>query len=118
MFSIAWAYIFAWLLMTGNFMPGFLYYLQDPFRSYGFTMLFSFTGYGGVVFALVLKRKFGTLTAVIVSVCRRVVTIILSFMLFTKPFTMHYVWSGITFLIGIALSIYQKYKKVLCSLFS
>ena len=109
-YAIGCAYMFVWLLVTGNFIPGFLYYLQDPFHCYGFTMLYSVTGYGGVVFVLVLKRTVGALTAVTVTTCRKVVTIILSFLLFPKPFTMQYVWSGVIFLLGIALNMYQRNK--------
>ena len=107
-YAIGFVYIFFGLVVTGNFVPGFMYYLQDPVQKYGYTMLFAFTGYAGITFVLILIRAFGALTAVTVTTCRKGVTMILSFMLFSKPFTIQYVWSGVIVLLGIGVNVYQK----------
>ena len=50
--------------------------------------LFSLTGYIGIQFVLHVVRTFGALLAVTVTTCRKAVTMVLSFIFFSKPFTM------------------------------
>ena len=50
----------------------------------------------------------GALSAVTVTTCRKAVTIGLSFMFFTKPFSLQYLWSGVLVLVGIYLNLLSK----------
>jgi adenosine 3'-phospho 5'-phosphosulfate transporter B3 len=38
---------------------------------------------------------------------------VLSFLFFSKPFTMQYVWSGFLILFGIALNVYSKNRQTI-----
>lgn len=57
---------------------------------------------------LQLVRTGGAFAAVTVTTCRKAVSIILSFMIFSKPFTFHYVYSGLLVVLGIYLNLYSK----------
>eukprot|EP00057_Strongylocentrotus_purpuratus_P012620 XP_011667094.1 PREDICTED: adenosine 3'-phospho 5'-phosphosulfate transporter 2 [Strongylocentrotus purpuratus] len=64
----------------------------------------------GIIFVLAMIRQFGALITVTVTTTRKTVTMILSFLLFSKPFTMQYVWSGMLVIFGIFLNVYSKNK--------
>ena len=57
---------------------------------------------------MTLVKEFGALLAVTVTSCRKLVSIMASFMLFPKPFTMIYLVGGIQVFFGIGLEIYLK----------
>ncbi|KAJ7395818.1 hypothetical protein BTVI_151141 [Pitangus sulphuratus] len=59
-------------------------------QTYGYAFLFSLTGYFGISFVLALIKIFGALLAVTVTTGRKAMTIVLSFLFFAKPFTLHY----------------------------
>jgi adenosine 3'-phospho 5'-phosphosulfate transporter B3 len=63
-------------------------FLQHPQETYGYAFLFSVSGYFGVQVVLTLVRTCGALVAVTVTTARKAVTMALSFLMFTKPFTM------------------------------
>ncbi|XP_067888558.1 adenosine 3'-phospho 5'-phosphosulfate transporter 2 isoform X2 [Heterodontus francisci] len=81
---------------------------MHPMQTYGYAFMFSLTGYFGISFVLALIKLFGALVAVTVTTGRKAMTIGLSFLFFSKPFTFHYVWSGLLVLLGIFLNIYSK----------
>ncbi|XP_069776953.1 adenosine 3'-phospho 5'-phosphosulfate transporter 2 isoform X2 [Narcine bancroftii] len=83
---------------------------MHPMQTYGYAFMFSLTGYFGISFVLALIKLFGALVAVTVTTGRKAMTIGLSFLFFSKPFTFHYLWSGLLVLIGIFLNIYSKNK--------
>ncbi|VUZ44822.1 unnamed protein product [Hymenolepis diminuta] len=72
--------------------------------------LFVLSGYFGLQFVLLLIHHFGALPAVTVTTLRKAVTIVLSFLIFEKPFSVEYIWSGGLVVIGIFLSTYSKSK--------
>lgn len=55
-------------------------------ETYGYGLLFSFTGYMGIQAVLILVRTCGALTAATVTTTRKAVTMVFSFILFSKPF--------------------------------
>lgn len=61
--------------------------LQHPKETYGYGVVFSLSGYLGVNAVLSQVKIFGALAAVTVTTFRKMVTIILSFIIFSKPFT-------------------------------
>uniref|UniRef100_A0A4W3IZW5 Adenosine 3'-phospho 5'-phosphosulfate transporter 2 n=1 Tax=Callorhinchus milii TaxID=7868 RepID=A0A4W3IZW5_CALMI len=77
-------------------------------QTYGYAFMFSMTGYFGISFVLALIKLFGALLAVTVTTGRKAMTIGLSFLFFSKPFSFQYIWSGLLVLIGIMLNIYSK----------
>ncbi|CAB1341161.1 unnamed protein product [Coregonus sp. 'balchen'] len=92
---------------------GFVFLLhrfRHPVTTYGYAFFFSLTGYFGISFVLALIKLFGALVAVTVTTGRKAMTIVLSFMFFSKPFTFQYIWSGLLVLFGIFLNVYSKNK--------
>lgn len=61
-------------------------FFQHPMQTYGYALLFSIFGYLGIDIVLTLIKEYGALICVTVTTCRKAVTIILSFILFSKPF--------------------------------
>uniref|UniRef100_A0A8C1HMF7 Adenosine 3'-phospho 5'-phosphosulfate transporter 2 n=1 Tax=Cyprinus carpio carpio TaxID=630221 RepID=A0A8C1HMF7_CYPCA len=83
---------------------------MHPVTTYGYAFLFSLTGYFGISFVLALIKLYGALVAVTVTTGRKAMTIVLSFMFFSKPFTFQYVWGGLLVVFGIFLNVYSKNK--------
>jgi len=54
-----------------------------------------------------MVKSYGALLAVTVTTFRKALSIIMSFVFFTKPFTIQYVWSGLIVFLGILLNIYR-----------
>ncbi|XP_012558247.1 adenosine 3'-phospho 5'-phosphosulfate transporter 2 isoform X1 [Hydra vulgaris] len=110
-YGIGFFFLFMILLFVDSLYDSFIFFNKDPFTTYGYSLMFSISGYFGVTFVLTLVRVFGALLAVSVTTFRKAVTIILSFVMFAKPFTLQYVWSGLIVLLAIALNMYQKNKQ-------
>lgn len=64
---------------------------QHPTATYGYASLFSVFGYLGIDIVLTMIKEYGALICVTVTTCRKAITIILSFTLFSKPFVFEYV---------------------------
>ena len=108
-YSIGFVYILAGQVATQQLWTAFSFCYAHPVM-YLYAFLFSISGYLGVNIVLNLVKIYGALIAVTVTTCRKAVTIVLSFLLFTKPFTMQYVWSGVIVVVGIYLNVYSKNK--------
>uniref|UniRef100_A0A8W7PZM0 Adenosine 3'-phospho 5'-phosphosulfate transporter 2 n=1 Tax=Anopheles coluzzii TaxID=1518534 RepID=A0A8W7PZM0_ANOCL len=70
------------------------------------------TGYLGIQIVLTLVRTCGAPLAATVTTARKAVTIALSFVFFSKPFTIQYLWSGLIVVFGIYLNVYSKRSKL------
>jgi solute carrier family 35 (adenosine 3'-phospho 5'-phosphosulfate transporter), member B3 len=81
-------------------------------ETYGYGFLLSVTGYLGIQVVLTLVRNTGATTAVTVTTTRKALSIAVSFIFFTKPFTIQYVWSGLIIVLGIYLNVYSKRSKL------
>lgn len=79
------------------------------------SFLFSLSGYVGLQFVLEMIRLFGAFTTVAVTTGRKALTIIISFLLFEKPFVMQYLWSGFIVIAGILLNVYSRNQSKLSS---
>ncbi|XP_029548620.1 adenosine 3'-phospho 5'-phosphosulfate transporter 2-like isoform X2 [Salmo trutta] len=109
-YSIGFGYILTGLFGVGGLGPAVAFCSQHPVTTYGYAFFFSLTGYFGISFVLALIKLFGALVTVTVTTGRKAMTIILSFMFFSKPFTFQYIWSGLLVLLGIFLNVYSKNK--------
>ncbi|CAG9532363.1 unnamed protein product [Cercopithifilaria johnstoni] len=107
-YSIGFIYILLGLMIYGNFLDGFYFFSKHPLQTYGYSIIFSISGYLGLNAVLSLVRTQGALTAVTVTTIRKAVTIILSFLFFSKPFVSQYLWGGLLILIAIYLNLYSK----------
>lgn len=81
----------------------------------------SMLGYFGILFVLGLVRISSALTTVIVTSCRKALTVIFSFLLFTKPLSVYHVLGFLVFFSGVALNVYHKnseqIKRIISDLF-
>ena len=105
-YAIGFMYLLVCLTFTGNVISGFQAFAsENPFLSYGITLIFSISGYLGVQVVLTMVRHFGAFTAVAVTSMRKALSIGISFILFSKPFTPTYVVGGVIVLFGVYLNL-------------
>merc|ERR1712083_919618 len=120
-YAIGFVYLFFLVAVFTDIASAIHYCSYYPKQTYGYAFIFSITGYLGIQIVLSLVRQFGAFLAVTVTTFRKTLSIILSFIFFSKPFTIHYVYSGLLVLIGIYLSLYSKNKDsrllILCKRF-
>jgi len=109
-YSIGFVYLFFLVAVFTDIASAINYCSYYPKHTYGYAFIFSLTGYLGIQIVLSLVRQFGAFLAVTVTTFRKSLSIVLSFIFFSKPFTFHYVYSGFLVLIGIYLSLYSKNK--------
>ncbi|CAF0982937.1 unnamed protein product, partial [Rotaria sordida] len=110
-YSIGAVYLLVYDSIFGTMQEAFWLWWAYPIKSYVLTMIYAFAGYLGVNCVLNLVRHFGALIAVTVTTFRKTITIILSFIAFTKPFTFQYLWSGAIVAFGIYLNAYGQNQK-------
>ncbi|KAH8278209.1 hypothetical protein KR044_002422, partial [Drosophila immigrans] len=111
-YGLGFVYLFVIMLLTGNFFSGFAFCLAHPLQTFGYGFLFSLSGYLGIQFVLALVRSSGAPLAATVTTARKAVTIAFSFLLFSKPFSVQYLWSGLIVVLGIYLNVYSKRNKL------
>ncbi len=78
---------------------------------YLYTFVFSAMGYGSVVFVLLLIKTSGSTNAEIVKSCRKVFTIVLSFVLYAKPVENLHIVGGAVFVASVLISMKLKTDK-------
>lgn len=78
---------------------------------YLYTFVFSAMGYGSVVFVLLLIKTSGSTNAEIVKSCRKVFTIVLSFLLYSKPVEQLHIIGGVVFIASVLISMKLKTDK-------
>ncbi|XP_077365679.1 adenosine 3'-phospho 5'-phosphosulfate transporter 2 [Festucalex cinctus] len=110
-YSIGFVYILTGLICLGGLGPAMSFFSEDPVKTYGYAFLFSLVGFLGVSFVLALIKLFDALVAVTVTTGRKAMSIVFSFMFFTKPFTFQYVWGGLLVVFGIFLNVYSKNRE-------
>ena len=71
---------------------------------------YSLSGYIGIAFVLMMLKLFDAFVAMTVTSARKAVTVVLSFLLFPKPFTIWQASALAVFFLGIYLHIYHKNK--------
>ena len=87
---------FCFLLISGDLVSGFNAFSNVGWwQSYGHALVFSLTGYCGMNCVLSLVRSFGAFMAVSVTSMRKFVSVALSFIIFSKPFSIQYLVSRI-----------------------
>lgn len=111
-YGLGFCYLLVIMIATGNFLDGVAFCADHPVETYGYALFFSITGYLGIQIVLTLVRTVGAPVAATVTTARKAVTICLSFIFFSKPFTIQYVWSGLIVVLGIYLNVYSKKHKL------
>ncbi|CAF3734280.1 unnamed protein product [Rotaria sp. Silwood1] len=107
-FMFGFLIILSGLILTNKLISSMVFWNKHPIPTYGYGLIFSIFGYLGIDIVLTLIKEYGALICVTVTTCRKAVTIILSFTLFSKPFVFDYVWSGLIVVIGIYLNVYSR----------
>lgn len=107
-YFIGTIYLLIGLVALDNFWDSVVYFSDRPDEKYGSAFLFSISGYLGMQIVLTLVRAFGAFVTVTVTSFRKALTIVMSFLLFSKPFTMNYVYSGLLVLLGVYLNLLSK----------
>uniref|UniRef100_A0A5K3EGA7 Adenosine 3'-phospho 5'-phosphosulfate transporter 2 n=2 Tax=Mesocestoides corti TaxID=53468 RepID=A0A5K3EGA7_MESCO len=110
-YTFGFLLILSLLLLTNSLFSSALFFIKHSKDVLLLTCVFSFSGYFGLQFVLLLVHHFGALVAVTVTTVRKAVTIVFSFLFFFKPFSFQYVWSGMLVVVGILLSSYAKSRK-------
>ncbi|GAA57389.1 adenosine 3'-phospho 5'-phosphosulfate transporter 2 [Clonorchis sinensis] len=110
-YTIGFVVLLCGIIMSGQFLSSVRYFVEHPGKMFGHGVVFSICGYFGLHFVLCLVQSHGALTAVTVTTFRKAVTMILSFILFDKPFAMGYVWSALLVVFGLYLNLYSKHRQ-------
>lgn len=110
-YSIGFIYLLLGEMVFDRLPDAFMFWLSHPIKTYGYAFIFSVTGYLGINIVLHLVKNFGALIAVTVTTCRKAVTIAMSFIFFTKPFTYQYLWAGLLVSFGIYLNLFSKNRE-------
>ncbi|XP_003374445.1 putative thrombospondin type 1 domain protein [Trichinella spiralis] len=111
-YSIAFLYSAFFTALNGNLIAGISFTLKNPLIMRDM-LLFAVCSYFGVQVILTLINGFDALVAITVTTFRKVITVCLSFILFSKPFTYRYLLGGIVIVIGIYFNLYSKKQNVM-----
>ena len=104
-YAIGVIYIFLIIIWEGTYFAALS---QINTKTCILTFFFSLTGYCGVKLVLDLIVTYGALIAVTVTTCRKALSIVISFVAFSKPFTVQYIFAGLVIVMGIFLNVYSK----------
>ncbi|XP_041986764.1 adenosine 3'-phospho 5'-phosphosulfate transporter 2 [Aricia agestis] len=107
-YAIACIYLIVITAFSGILTDGFVYCAQKPMTMYTNIFLLSVSGYMGLQAVLTLVRLCGATVAVTVTTMRKALSIVISFLLFSKPFVFQYAWSGMLVVLAIYLNHYSK----------
>ncbi|CAK1550602.1 unnamed protein product [Leptosia nina] len=107
-YAIASIYLLVITGVSGILKNGFIYCSIEPMTIYSNIFLLSLCGYMGLQAVLTLVRICGATVAVTVTTMRKALSIVISFLLFSKPFVFQYVWSGMLVVLAIYLNHYSK----------
>lgn len=92
------------LAMTGDLGPSIAYCAEYPV-SYAIFFVRSMVVYCGVLCFVTLIKGFGVVFATALTTTRKIVTVLISFIFFPKPFTMVYLYGIIVFSIAAGIQL-------------
>ncbi|XXQ31859.1 Sugar phosphate transporter domain-containing protein [Plasmodiophora brassicae] len=90
--------------VSGELLEAYRFCGQQPVIYLYFTVRMLFV-YGGVLCFVAIIKRFGVVAATTITTVRKVLSIILSFLVFPKPFSMAYVIAGVVFCAGTYLNL-------------
>lgn len=94
-------------LLSGDFMPAVQHSMSHPETIY-YIMIASAAGAIAQSIILNLIKHFGSTLAELVKTCRKIMTVLISFALFGKPWTLLHVAGGFLFTASIAVERYAE----------
>jgi hypothetical protein len=126
-------FLFVALVLTGELVPAFVYCWERPIvylyffvrpsvvfawgsqfvlsLRFSSNQVFATLGCMGEFFVMALVKQFGALVAATVTSSRKLMSIMASFLLFPKPFTLIYLLGTVQVFVGIGLEVYIKNSK-------
>jgi len=110
---VIWVYgfgalqILPFLLWNGELFAG-VEFCRHNLYVLGQIVAHSILGYFGILFVLGLVKISSALTTVIVTSCRKALTVVLSFLLFVKPLSFYHILGFLVFFSGVGLNVYHK----------
>ena len=112
-FTNAFSSIICWFIVIINqeFYPAINYIIyQHPTAIYLF-LIRAIVLYFGVMCFLLFIQFFGIVHATAITTIRKIISIILSFIIFPKPFSILYIYGLGLFVFGVGISVYSGYTK-------
>ncbi|XP_075249808.1 adenosine 3'-phospho 5'-phosphosulfate transporter 2-like [Convolutriloba macropyga] len=106
----AWA-LFVIVSADGSIIQGYRALRGAAPLSLELILGLSVLGFLGINLVLLLIRRNGALVSVTVTTLRKVISTVISFLTFAKPFSIEYLYAGIVLLSGVSLNIYSKNTK-------
>eukprot|EP00761_Pharyngomonas_kirbyi_P012271 gb/GECH01012298.1/.p1 GENE.gb/GECH01012298.1/~~gb/GECH01012298.1/.p1 ORF type:complete len:328 (+),score=43.76 gb/GECH01012298.1/:1-984(+) len=107
--SVGVIYLTVVCIISGEAYPAVKFCFENP-SALGLLVLYSSLGFVGVMFFMAMMKRFGAFAAVTTTSCRKVVTLLLSFVVFPKPVTpMFGLAVGLVFS-GVAVNIFSKHS--------
>eukprot|EP01083_Nonionella_stella_P056287 148305_1 len=98
------------LVSTGELWPALSFATRHP-QMVSLTVAFSFINYFSVSFILLMISQFGSTNSEIVKAIRKVASIALSFLVYSKPITRNHYLGGALFFSSVAMGVYLKMSK-------
>jgi adenosine 3'-phospho 5'-phosphosulfate transporter B3 len=113
LFSSAFSAIWTLATMFGsNELFDAVEHAKDNNEVLSWTIMSATMGYSSVAFVLLLIKRFGATNAEIVKSCRKVLSIIISFVAFGKTVGNFHVLGGVLFTLSVALGVHIKTRKM------
>ena len=95
---------------TGDLQIAFAYAFANP-QALIYMTIYTFLAYIAISFHMALVQEFGGITTVLVGNTRKAITIVLSFIMFPKPFSNLYLVGGVLVFGGLIGNAYYKEKQ-------
>ena len=99
-----------WVIVTGEFQLAYAYCQDQPIAYILFVMRAAVI-YMGVLCFVLMINTFGVVKATAITTVRKILTIIISFILFPKPISSRHVMGFIIFSIGIGISVWDQRER-------
>ncbi len=100
-------------VLNGDFINTITYCREHP-SAVSVILIYMVVAYFAITTHVTIIEEFSAVTAVIIASARKAATILLSFLLFPKPFSAYYVWGGVLIMWSLVWTaqIKSKRKKV------
>eukprot|EP00039_Didymoeca_costata_P006929 m.94674 g.94674 ORF g.94674 m.94674 type:complete len:171 (-) comp13456_c0_seq2:8-520(-) len=107
LFASGWALIT--LILSGELDYALPHSFEYP-MVYVYGIVSAFMGYASVSFVLLLIQNFGATITEVVKSCRKVASIVISFILVAKPVSKNHLVGGFLFSTAVCIGVLLKYK--------
>ena len=112
LYSNAMGFVFVFIITaaSGELCPALVFFFSSS-KAAALLTLRSFSFYFGALVYTMLLQKAGAVTAVAVGTVRKSLTVVLSFMLYEKPWSNKYGWGGVALIAAVVLEARAHHKR-------